>query len=123
MAGCLRRALPQRRQAVACIWAGCPYIHTGFFDPDVAVDQLIEHKVTVSLSAFETIWLPVVNHSRWAEVDQSRLRMVVMVWEDGGYGLISWKQENEFFRRSHHVAIPTQTGCSWQRLLVGMATW
>ena len=65
--------------AVACIWAGCPYIHTGFFDPDVAVDQLIEHKVTVSLSAFETIWLPVVNHPRWAEVDQSRLRMVVMV--------------------------------------------
>jgi acetolactate synthase-1/2/3 large subunit len=25
---------------------------------------------------------------------------VVMVWEDGGYGLISWKQENEFGRHT-----------------------
>ena len=24
--------------------------------------------------------------------------ITVMVWEDGGYGLISWKQENEFDR-------------------------
>jgi acetolactate synthase-1/2/3 large subunit len=24
--------------------------------------------------------------------------ITVMVWEDGGYGLISWKQENEFNR-------------------------
>ena len=26
--------------------------------------------------------------------------IVVMVWEDGGYGLISWKQENEFMRHT-----------------------
>ena len=26
--------------------------------------------------------------------------IVVMVWEDGGYGLIAWKQENEFKRHS-----------------------
>ena len=65
--------------AVACIWAGCPYVHTGFFDPAVAVQQMIEHKVTVSLPAFETIWLPVVDHPRWAEVDQDRLRFVVVV--------------------------------------------
>jgi len=25
---------------------------------------------------------------------------VVMVWEDGGYGLIAWKQENEFDRHT-----------------------
>ena len=29
--------------------------------------------------AFETIWLPVVDHPRWAEVDQDRLRFVVVV--------------------------------------------
>jgi acetolactate synthase-1/2/3 large subunit len=27
-------------------------------------------------------------------------RFVVMVWEDGGYGLIAWKQENEFKRHT-----------------------
>ena len=27
-------------------------------------------------------------------------RRVVMVWEDGGYGLIAWKQDNEFERHS-----------------------
>ena len=26
--------------------------------------------------------------------------IVVMVWEDGGYGLIAWKQENEFGRHT-----------------------
>ena len=26
--------------------------------------------------------------------------IVVMVWEDGGYGLIAWKQENEFDRHT-----------------------
>ena len=64
---------------VACLWAGCPYVHTGFFDPEVAIEQLIEHKVTVTLPAFETIWLPVVDHPRWSEVDQERLRIVAVV--------------------------------------------
>jgi acetolactate synthase-1/2/3 large subunit len=27
-------------------------------------------------------------------------RIVVMVWEDGGYGLIAWKQDNEFRRHT-----------------------
>jgi fatty-acyl-CoA synthase len=65
--------------AVACIWAGCHYVHPGFFDPNVAVEQLIQYKATVSLPAFETIWLPVVDHPRWSEVDQTRLRIVTVV--------------------------------------------
>jgi acetolactate synthase-1/2/3 large subunit len=28
------------------------------------------------------------------------VRIVVMVWEDGGYGLIAWKQDNEFRRHT-----------------------
>ena len=31
-------------------------------------------------------------------------RITVMVWEDGGYGLIGWKQENEFGR---HLPTPS----------------
>jgi acetolactate synthase-1/2/3 large subunit len=27
-------------------------------------------------------------------------KIVVLVWEDGGYGLIAWKQENEFGRHT-----------------------
>jgi acetolactate synthase I/II/III large subunit len=34
--------------------------------------------------------------------------LVVMVWEDGGYGLISWKQENEFGR--HTALVVRQSG-------------
>src|SRR3546814_11861075 len=28
--------------------------------------------------------------------------IVVLVWEDGGYGLIAWKQDNEY---QHHTAL------------------
>ena len=63
----------------ACIAIGCTYVHPGYFDPTVSVEQIIEHKVTVAMPAFETIWLPVVDHPRWKDVDLSTLRMVEAV--------------------------------------------
>ena len=63
----------------ACISVGCTFIHPGYFDPGVSVEQIIEHKVTVAMPAFETIWLPVVDHPRWQEVDLTTLRMVQAV--------------------------------------------
>ena len=63
----------------ACISVGCTFIHPGYFDPGVSVEQFIEHRVTVAMPAFETIWLPVINHPRWQEVDLSFLRMVEAV--------------------------------------------
>ena len=63
----------------ACITVGCTFIHPGYFDPGVSVEQIIEHKVTVAMPAFETIWLPVVDHPRWQDVDLTTLRMVEAV--------------------------------------------
>ena len=63
----------------ACISVGCTFIHPGYFDPGVSVEQIIEHKVTVAMPAFETIWLPVVDHPRWQDVDLNTLRMVEAV--------------------------------------------
>lgn len=63
----------------ACMTAGCTFVHPGYFDPGVSVEQIIEHRVTVAMPAFETIWLPVVDHPRWADVDLDNLRMVEAV--------------------------------------------
>ena len=63
----------------ACISVGCIFIHPGYFDPGVSVEQIIEHKITVAMPAFETIWLPVVDHPRWCDVDLTTLRMVEAV--------------------------------------------
>jgi acetolactate synthase-1/2/3 large subunit len=36
-----------------------------------------------------------------------RLPIVILIWNDGGYGLIEWKQMNEFGRESHvHFSNP-----------------
>ncbi|MEM7219517.1 MAG: AMP-binding protein [Pseudomonadota bacterium] len=61
--------------AVSCLCAGATFVHPGYFDPDVAVAQLVEHRPTVCMPAFETIWLPILNHARFAEVDRDRLRL------------------------------------------------
>ena len=63
----------------ACIAIGCTFVHPGYFDPGVSVEQIIEHKVTVAMPAFETIWLPVVDHPIWQDVDLTTLRMVEVV--------------------------------------------
>ncbi len=59
--------------AVSCFSAGATFVHPGYFDPEVAIGQIIDHRATVAMPAFETIWLPVVEHPRWAEVQTLRL--------------------------------------------------
>ena len=49
------------------------------FEPDSALDQLERERCTVAFPAFETIWLAVLNHPRFAEADLSALRLVVNV--------------------------------------------
>jgi fatty-acyl-CoA synthase len=65
--------------AVACVYAGCTYLHTGHFRPDVALDHLERQRATVALAAFETIWLAVLNQPGFAERDLSQLRQVMAV--------------------------------------------
>ncbi|NUS73393.1 MAG: AMP-binding protein [Corynebacteriales bacterium] len=65
--------------AIAAIYSGGAYIHTGFFNPTAALDQLESERCTVALPGFETIWLPVVNHPDFTHRDLSALRLVMAV--------------------------------------------
>ncbi|MFB9905994.1 class I adenylate-forming enzyme family protein [Allokutzneria oryzae] len=65
--------------AIASIYGGCAYVHTGFFNPAAALDQLESQRCTVALPGFETIWLPVVNQRDFASRDLSALRFVMAV--------------------------------------------
>ena len=47
--------------------------------------------------------------------------IVVMVWEDNCYGLIAWKQTNEFGRCTD-LSLVIRIGCSWQPLSGGAGT-
>ena len=58
--------------------ASCAGYHLPHFDAGVALDQLADG-VTVAFPAFETIWLAVLNHERFAETDLSALRIVINV--------------------------------------------
>jgi fatty-acyl-CoA synthase len=64
---------------MASLSAGTSYIHAGFFDPGVALDQLEQERCTIAHPAFETIWLAVLSHPRFAEADLSAVRIVLAV--------------------------------------------
>lgn len=64
---------------MSCLATGTTFVHAGAFDPGVAVQQLIDERITVCHPAFETIWLAVLNHPRWPEVDVSTIRVILNV--------------------------------------------
>jgi fatty-acyl-CoA synthase len=64
---------------MACLATGTTFVHTGFFDPAVAVEQLTGERITVAHPAFETIWLAVLNHPSFAGADVSSLRAILNV--------------------------------------------
>jgi len=61
---------------LGCFSVGATYCHAGHFDPDVALRMLEEERVTVAYPAFETIWLQVLNHPRFAEADLRSIRLI-----------------------------------------------
>lgn len=54
-------------------------VHSGPFQPGRALEQLEQERCTVGFPAFETIWLPVLNHPRFESTDLSALRAVINV--------------------------------------------
>lgn len=62
---------------MACLSSGASYIHAGRFDPDVSLRQLEDYHCTHAIPAFETIWLRVLDHPRFAEADLSALRITL----------------------------------------------
>jgi fatty-acyl-CoA synthase len=64
---------------LASLHARIPFIHVGFFEAGASVEQLAAERCTVAFPAFETIWLAVLDHPRFAEVDLSSLRLIVAI--------------------------------------------
>jgi fatty-acyl-CoA synthase len=61
---------------LSCLYVGALFVHAGHFDADVALRQLEEERCTVAYPAFETLWLQVLNHPRFAQADLSALRLM-----------------------------------------------
>jgi fatty-acyl-CoA synthase len=64
---------------LASLFVGSTFIHTGNYNPDVALQQIRDERPTVMLPAFETIWVPIVNHPDREEDDFSSVRVVMVV--------------------------------------------
>ena len=64
---------------LASIFVGSTFIHTGNYNPDVALQQIRDERPSVVLPAFETIWIPIVNHPRREEDDFDSIRLVMVV--------------------------------------------
>ncbi|MHA6626406.1 class I adenylate-forming enzyme family protein [Pseudonocardia sichuanensis] len=65
--------------AVAALAGGCSMVHVGVFEPTAALRQLADERCTVAFPAFETIWLPVLDHPDFPTTDLSALRIVLNV--------------------------------------------
>jgi fatty-acyl-CoA synthase len=61
---------------LSCLFVGATFVHAGQFTPDVALTQLERERCTVAYPAFETLWLGVLNHPRFAHADLHRLRLI-----------------------------------------------
>jgi fatty-acyl-CoA synthase len=57
--------------------APCVSIQQPFFEATEALDLLENERCTVAFPAFETIWMPVLNHPRFPTADLSALRTVI----------------------------------------------
>jgi fatty-acyl-CoA synthase len=65
--------------AIAAMAGRCGMVHVGTFEPTRALDQLEQERCTIGFPAFETIWLPVLNHPRFGSADLSALRLVINI--------------------------------------------
>ena len=63
----------------ASLCAQATMIHAGQFEPGAALAQLTAERVTHAFPAFETIWMPVLNHPDFGAADLSRLTTVINV--------------------------------------------
>jgi fatty-acyl-CoA synthase len=64
---------------LASLHARIPFVHVGFFEAGAALEQLAAERCTVAFPAFETIWLAVLDHPRFAASDLSALRTIVAI--------------------------------------------
>ncbi|MCW3028260.1 MAG: acyl--CoA ligase [Solirubrobacterales bacterium] len=58
---------------------GACFNHVGLFDAGVAIDQISTQRCTVLFPGFETIWMAVLEHPRFATSDLSCARLLINV--------------------------------------------
>jgi len=58
---------------------GACFNHVGIFDAAVALEQISSQRCTVLFPGFETIWMAVLDHPRFAASDLSHARLVINV--------------------------------------------
>jgi fatty-acyl-CoA synthase len=66
------------------------FCHPGFFEPGAALDMIEQERCAVLFVMFDTIWMQVLNHPRYAEADVSSVRTLYMV---GPPDRMRWFQE------------------------------
>ncbi|HSG80318.1 MAG TPA: AMP-binding protein [Acidimicrobiia bacterium] len=59
-----------------CLYLSAALVHSGHFDPGVALAQLRDEECVFAFPGFETIWLPILNHPDRTDADLSTLRAV-----------------------------------------------
>ncbi|MGW4340552.1 class I adenylate-forming enzyme family protein [Rhodococcus koreensis] len=64
---------------ITCLTAGATFVHPGFFNAEATPELLEVERITVAIPAFETIWLPVLEHLEQHPRDLSALRINVML--------------------------------------------
>ncbi|SFN79208.1 fatty-acyl-CoA synthase [Pseudonocardia ammonioxydans] len=65
--------------ALAAMAGRCGFVHVGSFEPGRALDQMETERCTVAFPAFETIWMPVLDHPTFPDRDLSALRLVINI--------------------------------------------
>jgi fatty-acyl-CoA synthase len=61
---------------LGCCKVGATYYHAGHFDPTQSIHTLAEEKITVAYPAFEPIWLEILNHPEFDDLDLTSIRIV-----------------------------------------------
>ncbi|HWH20563.1 MAG TPA: AMP-binding protein [Solirubrobacterales bacterium] len=61
---------------LGCCKVGATYYHAGHFDPTQSIHTLAEEKITVAYPAFEPIWLAILNHPEFDDLDLTSIRVI-----------------------------------------------
>jgi fatty-acyl-CoA synthase len=61
---------------LGCCRVGATYYHAGHFDPTQSIHTLAEEKITVAYPAFEPIWLAILNHPEFDDLDLTSIRLI-----------------------------------------------
>jgi fatty-acyl-CoA synthase len=75
---------------MATTYQRAAFCHPGHFEPGAALDMIEQERCSVLFVMFDTIWMQILNHPRFASADLSNVRTLFMV---GPPERMRWFQE------------------------------